>query len=68
MAINPKEWVKDALQYLTEVRGEYRKITWPAQSDALAGSISVVVVVAVITTVLSLIDFSLSFVVQYVLG
>lgn len=66
--MNPTNWVKDARQYLMEVRGEYRKITWPTQSDALAGSISVVVVVAVITTVLSLIDFSLSFVVQYVLG
>lgn len=66
METNPKTWVKDSLQYFTEVQGEYRKITWPSQNEALRGSIGVIVVVSIITIVLSLIDFSLSHVVQYV--
>jgi len=68
MATNPANWVKDLRQYLSEVVGEYRKISWPAQNEALAGSISVIVVVAVITTVLGLIDFGLSRVMQMVLN
>ncbi|MAI27162.1 MAG: preprotein translocase subunit SecE [Myxococcota bacterium] len=67
MASNPANWVSGLRQYFTEVMGEYRKITWPAQNEALAGSISVIVVVAVITTVLGLIDFGLSHVMQLIL-
>ena len=67
MASNPANWVSGLRQYFTEVAGEYRKITWPAQNEALAGSISVIVVVAVITTVLGLIDFGLSHVMQLIL-
>ena len=68
MASNPANWVSGLRQYFTEVMGEYRKITWPAQNEALAGSISVIVVVAVITTVLGLIDFGLSHVMQLILN
>ena len=67
MASNPANWVSGLRQYFTEVMGEYRKITWPAQNEALAGSISVIVVVAVITTVLWLIDFGLSHVMELIL-
>ena len=67
MASNPANWVSGLRQYFTEVVGEYRKITWPAQNEALAGSISVIVVVAVITTVLGVIDFGLSHVMQLIL-
>ena len=68
MASNPANWVSGLRQYFTEVMGEYRKITWPAQNEALAGSISVIVVMAVITTVLGLIDFGLSHVMQLILN
>ena len=68
MATNPINWGKDLRQYLSEVVGEYRKISWPAQNEALRGSISVIVVVAVITTVLALIDFGLSRLMQMVLS
>ena len=67
MASNPANWVSGLRQDFTEVMGEYRKITWPAQNEALAGSISVIVVVAVITTALGLIDFGLSHVMQLIL-
>ncbi len=67
MASNPANWVSGVKEYFTEVVGEYRKISWPAQNEALAGSISVIVVVAVITTVLGLIDFGLSHIMQLIL-
>ena len=44
MATNPTEWYRDSRQYLTEVGGEYRKITWPPQKEAVAGTIGVVVI------------------------
>lgn len=68
MATNPINWAKDLRQYFSEVVGEYRKISWPAQNEALAGSISVIVVVAVVTTVLGLIDLGLSRIMQMVLN
>ncbi|MBW2230886.1 MAG: preprotein translocase subunit SecE [Deltaproteobacteria bacterium] len=68
MAMNPARWIGDARQYLTEVQAEYKKITWPPQKEALAGTIGVVAVVAIVTTVLGLVDFALSRIIQQVLG
>ena len=65
--MNPGEWVRDARQYLTEVQGEYKKITWPSQQEAIAGTLSVVVVVTIVTTVLGIVDFALSNVLSLVL-
>ena len=67
MEMNPANWVRDTRQYLTEVQAEYKKITWPPQKEAVAGTISVVVVVSVITTVLAVVDFGLSRILQQVL-
>jgi preprotein translocase subunit SecE len=67
MDMNPASWVKDSRQYLTEVQAEYKKITWPPQKEAIAGTISVVAIVAIVTTVLAIVDFILSRIMQYVL-
>ncbi len=67
MAINPAGWVRDTKEYLTEVQSEYKKITWPPQKEAVAGTIGVVVVVAVVTTVLGMVDFTLSRITQLLL-
>jgi len=58
--MNPGGWYRDARQYFSEVEGEFKKITWPPQKDAVAGTVSVLVVVTVVATVLGLIDFALS--------
>jgi preprotein translocase subunit SecE len=47
-------------QYLTDVRTEFRKITWPSQREYVGGTIGVVVIVAILTLVLGLIDVGLS--------
>ena len=64
MSVNP---LRDTREYLAEVQVEWNKITWPAQKETVAGTISVVSVVAIITTVLALIDYALSMVMQVVL-
>jgi len=67
MQWNPAILYSDSRQFLQEVRTEYRKITWPTQKEAVAGTIGVVVVVAVITSALSLVDLVLGQVIQLVL-
>jgi preprotein translocase subunit SecE len=55
-------------QYLTEVQGEFNKITWPPQAETRTGTISVVVIVAFVATFLGVVDFVLSRLMKQVLG
>jgi len=66
MQWNPVICLSDSRQFLTEVRSEFRKVTWPTQKEATAGTIGVVVVVTIITAVLSLVDVILGQAVQWV--
>ena len=66
MEWNPVTWISDSRHFLLEVRLEFRKVTWPSQKEAVAGTIGVVVVVTVITSVLSVIDLVLGQVIQWV--
>jgi len=65
--LNPLTWISDAREYFGEVQVEWKKITWPPQNETVAGTVSVVVVVAIITTVLGLVDYGLSIVMRQVL-
>jgi preprotein translocase SecE subunit len=65
--MNPLHWVTNSRQYFVEVHGEWKKITWPPQSEAVAGTISVVVVTTVLTTALAIVDYGLSIVMRLVL-
>ncbi len=58
--MNPLHWVQDTRQYFIEVQTEWKKVTWPPQAEAMAGTVSVVVVVAIVTTVLGIVDYGLS--------
>ena len=64
---NPTVWYSDTTQFLSEVRAEYRKITWPSRKEAMAGTIGVLVLVGIMTIVLSTVDFLLGHAVQLVL-
>ncbi len=64
---NPAGWYGDSKQFLLEVRTEFRKVTWPTRKEAVAGTIGVVIVVAVLTGVLSLVDLILGQLVRMVL-
>ena len=60
MQWNPAVWFSQSRTFLLEVRTEFRKVTWPTQKEAVAGTIGVLVIVAVITLVLSVLDLGLS--------
>ena len=65
--MNPLNWIRDTRVYLSEVQVEWKKITWPPQNEAMVGTVSVVMVVAIVTTVLGFVDYGLSMVMQAVL-
>ncbi len=67
MQWNPAEWISEPRQFLLEVRSEFRKVTWPSQKEAVAGTIGVIVVVMIITLALSLVDVVLGQAVKWVL-
>ena len=69
MAVNPVEWVKDTRVYLGDVQGEYQKITWPPQSEAIAGTLGVAASsLRWSRLALGFVDFLLSRIMQYLLS
>ncbi len=67
MQWSPVVWINDSRQFASEVRSEFKKITWPAQKEAVGGTIGVVVIVIIITLALSLVDAVLGKVIRLVL-
>jgi preprotein translocase subunit SecE len=67
MSWNPAIWYSESKQFLGEVRAEYRKVTWPSQKEAVAGTIGVLVLVAIMTAVLSTVDLVLGYLIQLIL-
>ena len=59
MQLNPAVWFSEGRQFATEVRAEYRKVTWPTQKEAMVGTLGVLIVTAILTAGLSLVDFLL---------
>ena len=53
-----------AIEFLTEVRGEVRKVTWPTRREAMGGTAVVVFVVLVMALFLGVVDAILSKAVQ----
>ncbi len=68
MELSPVVWYRQTRQYLNDVQVEYKKITWPPQKEAVAGTVGVMVIVAIVATVLGVVDFLLSRVVQMILS
>jgi preprotein translocase SecE subunit len=68
MEWNPAVWVNDARQFLGEVRTEFHKVTFPSQKEAVAGTIGVVVIVAIIAAALAIVDFGLTQLTQFLVG
>ena len=64
---SPSVWISESRQFFREVMVEARKITWPTQKEAVAGTIGVFVVVALITAALSVVDAVLGQAIQWIL-
>ncbi len=67
MQASPAEWIDQARRFANDVRAEVRKITWPTQQEYVGGTIGVLVIVALLTVVLGLIDWMLAFGIQQVM-
>jgi len=67
MEWNPAVWYADSRQFLMEVRAEFRKVTWPSQKEAVAGTVGVLIVVTALTAGLSVVDFALGQLIRLVL-
>ena len=67
MEWNPLVWYSDGRQFLSEVRAEFRKVTWPTRQEAIAGTIGVLIVVSVLTLALSVVDFGLAKAIELIL-
>ncbi|HCK68634.1 MAG TPA: preprotein translocase subunit SecE [Nitrospina sp.] len=59
--------ITKALEFLTEVKAEVNKVTWPSRREALGGTAVVVVVVLLMATFLGIIDAILSKIVQSII-
>ncbi|MGH7805614.1 MAG: preprotein translocase subunit SecE [Candidatus Binatia bacterium] len=63
-----REKFEQARQFLHEVYGELRKVVWPSWKETRAATIVVLVLVALVSVYLGLIDFALSQIVERVLS
>jgi preprotein translocase subunit SecE len=66
MQWNPAIWISESRQFLSEVRSEFKKVTWPSRKEAIAGTTGVLIVVAIVTVVLAVVDFALGQLVRLV--
>jgi preprotein translocase subunit SecE len=65
--MQPGNWIRDARQYLVEVQGETKKITWPAQKEAIAGAVGVVVITTLFALFLGVVDLGLGQLMRWVI-
>ena len=59
--------VTKAIQFLSEVKGEVKKVTWPSKKEAVGGTVVVLVVVFLMAVFLGLVDLLLSKIVEALL-
>jgi preprotein translocase subunit SecE len=60
MSRNPVQWIEQTRAFLVDVSVELKKVTWPSQKETVAGTIAVMVLVAIIGLGLFLVDGALS--------
>jgi preprotein translocase subunit SecE len=65
---NPVHWVEQSRLFLGDVLVEMKKVTWPTQKETMAGTIAVIVLVAVIGVALFLVDGGLSWLMSLLWG
>jgi preprotein translocase subunit SecE len=65
--MNPTKWPGQSREFFGEVQGEFKKVTWPTEKETVAGTVSVLVVVALIATGLGLVDYGLSVLMSVIL-
>jgi|TARA_B100000929_G_C15414087_1_gene389026 preprotein translocase subunit SecE len=59
--------VTKAIQFLSEVKGEVKKVTWPSRKEAMGGTAVVLLVVLIMAIFLGLVDLLLSKIIAAIL-
>ena len=59
--------INDAKQFVTEARGELKKVTWPTRQQATSATWVVILLSIFIAIYLGLVDLGLSRLVKYIL-
>ena len=67
MSKNPLHWAEQSREFLGEVQVEWKKVTWPTQKETVAGTVSVLVIVAILAVALGAVDWTLSLILDSVL-
>jgi preprotein translocase SecE subunit len=62
--LSPAVLFSDTRQFLSGVKSEFGKVTWPSKQEYVGGTIGVLIVVAFFSIVLGVIDFGLTYAVQ----
>jgi preprotein translocase subunit SecE len=53
---NPVDWAVQGREFFTEVQQEWKKVTWPNQKETVGGTIGVIVLVALVSVALFMVD------------
>ncbi len=65
--MNPIKWAEQSREFIGEVQGEFKKVTWPTERETLAGTVSVAIVVSIVAVALGLVDYMLSTIMAVIL-
>ncbi len=68
MSRNPVQWIEQSREFLNDVQVEFKKVTWPARKEIVAGTIAVVVVTVLLSAALFAVDATLAWVMSWVLS
>jgi preprotein translocase subunit SecE len=60
-------WVATSIQFLREVKAELKKVTWPSRKQTLGSTVVVLIVVAIISLFLGVVDMGLQGLIRLVL-
>ena len=66
MGLNGFSMMTKAIQFLSEVKSEVKKVTWPSKKEAMGGTAVVLVVVFIMALFLGLVDVLLSKIVEVI--
>ena len=67
MGLNGFSMMTKAIQFLSEVKSEVKKVTWPSKKEAMGGPAVVLMVVLIMAIFLGVVDLLLSKIVEALL-
>ena len=67
MGLNGFSMMTKAIQFLSEVKSEVKKVTWPSKKEAMGGTAVVLMVVFLMALFLGVVDVLLSKIVETLL-